>query len=62
MAAGHDYIILGSGIAGLNTALLAREHGSVVILTKERSTTVTPAMPRVGSPQPSARKTPPTSI
>ena len=34
MAAGHDYIILGSGIAGLNTALLAREHGSVVILTK----------------------------
>ena len=34
MAVGHDYIILGSGIAGLNTALLAREHGSVVILTK----------------------------
>ena len=29
-----DYIIIGSGIAGLNTALLAREHGSVLILTK----------------------------
>ena len=29
-----DYIIIGSGIAGLNTALLAKEHGSVLILTK----------------------------
>jgi len=30
----YDYIILGSGIAGLFTALLAREHGSVLIVTK----------------------------
>jgi len=30
----YDYIVIGSGIAGLNTALLAREHGSVLILTK----------------------------
>ena len=30
----YDYIIIGSGIAGLNTALLAREHGSTLILTK----------------------------
>jgi L-aspartate oxidase len=30
----YEYIIIGSGIAGLNTALLAREHGSVLILTK----------------------------
>jgi L-aspartate oxidase len=30
----YDYIIIGSGIAGLNTALLAREHGSVLVLTK----------------------------
>jgi L-aspartate oxidase len=29
-----DYIVLGSGIAGLFTALLAREHGSVLIVTK----------------------------
>ncbi len=29
-----DYILVGSGIAGLYTALLAREHGSVLILTK----------------------------
>jgi L-aspartate oxidase len=29
-----DYILVGSGIAGLYTALLAREQGSVVILTK----------------------------
>lgn len=29
-----DYIIVGSGIAGLYTALLAREHGSVLIVTK----------------------------
>jgi len=30
----YDYIIVGSGIAGLYTALLARELGSVLILTK----------------------------
>src|SRR5262245_58880557 len=30
----YDYIVLGSGIAGLFTALLAREHGSVLIVTK----------------------------
>ena len=30
----YDYVIIGSGIAGLYTALLARELGSVVILTK----------------------------
>ncbi|HET6614600.1 MAG TPA: FAD-binding protein, partial [Dehalococcoidia bacterium] len=29
-----DYIIVGSGIAGLYAALLAREHGSVCVLTK----------------------------
>ena len=33
-ATDYDYIIIGSGIAGLNTALLAREHGSALILTK----------------------------
>ncbi|MSQ17181.1 MAG: L-aspartate oxidase [Dehalococcoidia bacterium] len=32
----YDYIIIGSGIAGLNTGLLAREHGSVLVLTKGR--------------------------
>ena len=31
-----DYIIIGSGIAGLNTALLAAEHGSVLVVTKGR--------------------------
>jgi len=30
----YDYIIVGSGIAGLYTALLAKEEGSVIILTK----------------------------
>ena len=30
----YDYIIIGSGIAGLYTALLAREHGSVLVITK----------------------------
>jgi L-aspartate oxidase len=29
-----DYIIVGSGIAGLYTALLAKDHGSVLIITK----------------------------
>ncbi len=31
---GYDYIIVGSGIAGLYTALLAKEQGSVLIVTK----------------------------
>ena len=30
----YDFLIVGSGIAGLYTALLAREHGTVAILTK----------------------------
>ncbi len=30
----YDYIIVGSGIAGLYTALLAQEQGSVLVLTK----------------------------
>jgi L-aspartate oxidase len=30
----YDYIIVGSGIAGLYAALLARGHGSVLVLTK----------------------------
>ena len=30
----YDYIIVGSGIAGLYAAHLAREHGSVLVLTK----------------------------
>ena len=32
----YDYIIIGSGIAGLNTALLAAQHGSVLVVTKGR--------------------------
>ena len=32
----YDYIIIGSGIAGLNTALMAKEHGTVLIVTKGR--------------------------
>ncbi len=30
----YDYVIVGSGIAGLYTALLAKEQGSVLIITK----------------------------
>ncbi|HSO75323.1 MAG TPA: FAD-dependent oxidoreductase, partial [Blastocatellia bacterium] len=30
----YDYIIIGSGIAGLFTALLASKHGNVLVLTK----------------------------
>ena len=30
----YDYLIIGSGIAGLYAAILAREHGSVLVLTK----------------------------
>ena len=33
-ASGYDYIIIGSGIAGLYTALLAQKHGSVLVITK----------------------------
>ena len=32
----YDYIVIGSGIAGLNAALLAMGHGSVLVLTKGR--------------------------
>ena len=32
----YDYIIIGSGIAGLNTALLAAAQGSVLVITKGR--------------------------
>ncbi|MDO8614877.1 MAG: L-aspartate oxidase [Dehalococcoidia bacterium] len=34
MADRYDYVIIGSGIAGLYAAILAREHGSVLVLTK----------------------------
>jgi L-aspartate oxidase len=30
----YDYVIVGSGIAGLYSALLAKDHGSVLIITK----------------------------
>jgi L-aspartate oxidase len=30
----YDYIVVGSGIGGLSTALLARRHGSVLVITK----------------------------
>ena len=30
----YDYVVVGSGIGGLYTALLAREHGSVLVITK----------------------------
>ena len=34
MEPSYDYVIIGSGIAGLNTALLAARHGSVLVVTK----------------------------
>lgn len=34
MSERFDFLIIGSGLAGLNAALLAREHGSVCLLSK----------------------------
>lgn len=34
ISAFYDYIIVGSGIAGLYAALLAKEHGTVLVITK----------------------------
>ncbi len=34
MSTTYDYLIIGSGIAGLYAAILARQHGSVLVLTK----------------------------
>lgn len=34
MTQSYDYVIIGSGIAGLYAAIRAREHGSVLVLTK----------------------------
>jgi thioredoxin reductase len=49
----YDYVIIGSGIAGLYTALLAKESGSVLILTKgsidDLLMTAIQNMPREGS-------------
>src|SRR5207244_1008294 len=33
-----DYLVIGSGIAGFNFALLAAEHGKVVVVTKKKTT------------------------
>jgi thioredoxin reductase len=47
MANQYDYIIVGSGIAGLYTALLACRQGSVLVLTKPLGTgTITTAVKR----------------
>ena len=34
MSERFDFLIIGSGLAGLNAALLAREHGSICVLSK----------------------------
>ena len=35
MSSRYNYIVIGSGIAGLHASLLAKDYGSVLLLTKE---------------------------
>ena len=54
-----DVVVVGSGIAGLTTALEARKAGRVLLVTKTFSTKGRRSGRRVGSPRPSTRRTRP---
>ena len=41
-----DFLIIGSGIAGLYTAIRAAAHGTVLLVTKVGCWRATPGMPK----------------
>lgn len=44
-----DVIVIGSGIAGLYTAIMASATQNVLLITKNRSSRATPVMLKAGS-------------
>ena len=52
-----DFLVIGSGIAGLSFAIKAAKYGSVVIITKKRITNQIPITLRAASHQFLIRRT-----
>jgi len=52
-----DFVVIGSGVAGLSLSLKLAEHGSVAIVTKRRRPIQTPLGRKAGSRASRVRRT-----